>query len=109
MNYQGWQFTTIDISAYTTMHVDVWTPDTTQFGVILVNGPAGQTQGQINFNSTTTPAITKSGWIGLDIPIASFTAAGLGGTTSIYQLLFVDNVGGNNNGTFFIDNVYFWK
>ncbi len=109
MNYQGWQFTTIDISSYTMMHVDVWTPDTTQFGVILVNGPTGQTQGQINFNATTTPAITKSGWIGLDIPISSFTAAGLGGTTSIYQLLFVDNVGGNNNGTFFIDNVYFWK
>ena len=109
MNYQGWQFTTIDISSYTTMHVDVWTPDTTQFGVILVNGPTGQTQGQVNFNATTTPAITKSGWISLDIPVSSFTAGGLGATTSIYQLLFVDNVGGNNNGTFFIDNVYFWK
>ena len=42
-------------------------------------------------------------------PGSSFTAGGLGATTSIYQLLFVDNVGGNNNGTFFIDNVYFWK
>ncbi len=109
MNYQGWQFATIDITSYTTMHVDVWTPDTTQFGVILVNGPISQSQGQVIFNATTTPAITKGAWVSLDIPLSSFTGSGLQGTTSIYQLLFIDNVGGNQNGTFYIDNVYFWK
>jgi hypothetical protein len=111
MNYQGWQFTTIDASSYTHLHVDVWTPDSTKFEVQLVNGPAAQTAGQVNFDGTTTPAITTSAWISLDIPLASFLAGSpaIGGFTSIYQLLFLDNVGGNGNGTFYIDNVYFWK
>ncbi len=111
MNYQGWQFTTANLAAagYTTMHVDVWTPDTLQFAVHLVNGPAGQTEGAVPYNATTTPAIAKGSWISLDIPLTAFTSNGLGSTTSIYQLLWVDNIGGNQNGTFYIDNVYFWK
>ena len=111
MNYQGWQFTTANLAAagYTTMHVDVWTPDTLQFAVHLVNGPAGQTEGAVPYNASTTPAIAKGAWISLDIPLTSFTSNGLGATNSIYQLLWVDNIGGNQNGTFYVDNVYFWK
>ena len=91
------------------MHVDVWTPDTLQFAVHLVNGPAGQTEGAVPYNASTTPAIAKGAWISLDIPLTSFTSNGLGATNSIYQLLWVDNIGGNQNGTFYVDNVYFWK
>ena len=112
LNYAGVEFFSpgpaIDASTYTTFHVDVWTPNATKFSVQLVNnvGPS-QTVGQANFNAGSTPAITTGTWISLDIPLTSF--AGLGGTNALGQLLWLNNVGGDESGTFYIDNVYFWK
>jgi uncharacterized protein YjdB len=121
MNFVGVEFyaNAIDATAYTHLHVDVWTPDATKFGVKLVNfavvSPANpQTEGEVDLNGTTTPAISQGAWLSLDIPFTAFFAAPapgpLGGVNNLQQMIFTDNagVGGPELGTFYIDNVYFW-
>jgi hypothetical protein len=101
----------INATGYTTLHIDVWTPNGAKFSVQLVNnvGP-GQTVGQVNYDGTTTPAISTGSWVGLDIPLASFTSAGLGGVNALGQMLFLNQgVGSVPGSIFYIDNVYFWK
>ncbi len=114
VSYVGTEFyaNPIDASTYTNFHVDVWTPDATKFGVKLVNmatGGAPQTEGEVQLTGVTTPAISTGAWLSLDIPMSAFAAKGLGGSTNLQQLLFTDNFPTPERGTFFIDNVYFWK
>lgn len=107
----------IDVSAMTHLHVDVWSPDATKFGIKLVGFPAsgGAVEATVAFNGRTTfggsvPPFSQSAWLSLDIPLAglgSFPLEALG------QLLWLDNgaiaPGGDEDGTFFIDNVYFYR
>jgi len=118
LNYAGVQLASnLDVSTMTTMHVDVWTPNATQFGIQLVSFSGGATTltgaGQVAFTSST---LTKNGWVSLEIPLSSFTAAAniVGGTAAgmdlkaIGQILWLDNMNGlTEAGTFYIDNVYF--
>jgi hypothetical protein len=102
----------IDVSAYNTMHVDVWTPNANQFGVQLVSLDNGGTQGaQVNF-LPASGTIVSNQWIGLDIPLGDFTAINNGlDLTALQQLLWIDNQagGGATGGIFYIDNVYFYS
>ena len=109
LQYAGMEFLNpgphLNLSTMTHMHVDVWTPDATQFSVKLV-GFSGNTAGaefQVNYTSST---ITKGTWVSLEIPLSSFTGVTL---SSIGQLLWVDNTPNVENGTFFLDNIYFHK
>ena len=110
--YAGVEFydaNAINVGGFTALHVDLWTPDANQFGVKLVSFDAGHPEAQVNI----TPAsgtITNNGWVSLDIPLSQFTALNPNLTlTNLQQLLWIDNqVGGIQNGTFYIDNVYFW-
>ena len=107
----------IDASDMTHVHVDVWTPNATKFGLKLVSFPAagGQVERQVSFNTSTTnggttPLMSQGAWIQLDVPLALFPGLPL---DTIGQLLFLDNAavppGGNEAGTFFIDNLYFHR
>jgi hypothetical protein len=112
----------IDASAMNYFHVDVWTPDATKFGVQLVGFPSAGAGGvgsgvsrTVGFNGTATygglvPPISQGSWISLDIPLALF---GDLPRSKIGQILWLDNgaisPGGDEGGTFFIDNVYFHK
>ena len=115
LDYVGIEFynpgPTIDATGFTTLHIDVWTPNGAKFSVQLVNNVGGgQTVGQVNYDGTTTPAISTGSWVGLDIPLSSFTAAGLGGINALGQMLFLNQgVGSVPGAIFYIDNVYFWK
>jgi hypothetical protein len=101
----------INASGMTTLHFDLWTPDANKFGVKLVSTSNGADP-QVNFTAASG-AITTNGWVSLDIPLSQFTAANPALILSnLTQLLWVDNGsipgGGVENGTFYIDNVYFW-
>ena len=115
LDYVGIEFynpgPAIDATGFTTLHIDVWTPNGAKFSVQLVNNVGGgQTVGQVNLDGTTTPAISTGSWVGLDIPLSSFTAAGLGGINALGQMLFLNQgVGSVPGAIFYIDNVYFWK
>ncbi|MBW8864204.1 MAG: hypothetical protein JF609_04625, partial [Verrucomicrobia bacterium] len=100
----------IDLTGYDTMHVDVWTPNANQLGIQLVSINPTQA-GQADF-LPASGTITNFGWISLDIPISTFTSANPNiDLTDLQQMLWIDNQGGGGStgGTFYMDNVYFYK
>ena len=101
----------IDATAYSALHVDIWTPNANQLGVKLVGFNNPNQEAQFNI-ANTSGTITSNGWISLDIPLNEFTSINPALImTNLQQLLWVDNNtvgGGAVNGTFYIDNVYFW-
>jgi hypothetical protein len=97
----------IDATAMTFFHVDVWSPNPpAKFEVQLVNGAGG-----------ATPLVTKydvslatGTWVGLDIPLASFSPA-VSPRNQLNQMLLVtlDATGAPSSGVVYVDNVYFHK
>ncbi len=113
--FAGIEVTTqpIDASAMTDFHMDIWTPDPTAapaiFKIKLVDfGPDGEFGGgddsehELTFDATTTPALATGEWVSFDLPLADFT--GLTGTGAIAQMI----LSGDPN-TVYVDNVYFYR
>jgi hypothetical protein len=102
--------TTLDASAMTHFHIDVWTPDETAspgiFKVKLVDfgadggyGGGDDVEYELSFDETT---MNTGSWVSLDIPLDDFT--GLITRAHLAQLF----ISGDPN-TVFVDNVYFFK
>ncbi|CAN5624486.1 hypothetical protein BH10BAC3_BH10BAC3_30440 [soil metagenome] len=90
----------VDATNYGFLHIDVWTPNVAKpFTIRLVNFGVSNTEADV----TRTPA--QNTWVSYDIPLSEF--ATLGGKNKLSQMLFL--VAGETTGTFFIDNVYFFK
>ncbi|MDT8346506.1 MAG: carbohydrate-binding protein [Flavobacteriaceae bacterium] len=96
---------TVDASAMTHFHVDVWSADFTSFAINLVDfgadnafGGGDDTQHELTFNN-----LPQNQWVSLDIPLSDFT--GLLSTSNMAQYIFVGQP--FENTTVFIDNVYF--
>lgn len=105
LNYVGIQFLTrtIDASAMTHLHLDVYAPAGTDFKVKVVaySGDNGTYVGEaeLTFDADSTPAFRAGEWSSLDIPLASFPLAApwthlaqLVLSSSTTQLVLVDNV-----------------
>jgi hypothetical protein len=92
----------LDVTGMTTMHVDLWTANATQFSVKLVdwNGTALGAAVQVDH-----AGLSQCQWVPLEIPLSSFTAIG----PIFGQLLWADNTPVVEHGTFFLDNIYFHK
>ncbi|MFZ1614182.1 MAG: Ig-like domain-containing protein [Holophaga sp.] len=115
LKYVGIEFTgsnMINASSMTYLHLDIWTPNITDFHVKLVdfgaNGVYDQngddTAVEVAVNATTAPALTGlNQWVSLDIPMASFAAMN---KQHLAQLLFVSTTP-YGAGTVYVDNVYF--
>jgi hypothetical protein len=89
------------------LHMDVWSPNFTLFGIKLVDfGPNGAFGGgddsehQINFTD-----LPKREWVSLDIPLSDFT--GLNALNNIAQYILVGQPTGSSD--VYIDNFYFYK
>lgn len=110
LTFAGIEFTssTVDVSAMTHFHMDVWTPDPTAapsvFKVKLVDfGPDGifgtdDTEHELTFDENT---MNTGEWVGIDVPLASFT--GLTTKAHLAQMI----ISGNPN-TVYVDNIYFY-
>jgi len=78
LNFVGIVFgtRTIDATAMTHLHLDVYAPEGTVFKVKLVafNQDNGYMIGQaeLSFDAATTPAFNSGGWSSLEIPLADF-------------------------------------
>jgi hypothetical protein len=102
----------IDATTMNFFHIDLWTPDATVFKVKLVDFGANKTydtptkiddsEFELTFNATTTPALATGQWVSLDMPLSSFT--GLASRAHLAQLVL-----SSSSATVFIDNVYFHK
>jgi len=97
----------IDASLMETFHIDVWSPNATEFRIKLVDfgadavfGGGDDTEHELIY---TTPAIDT--WITYEIPLSDFT--GLMNTSHIAQLILSANPGGSS--TVYIDNVFYSK
>jgi hypothetical protein len=107
LNYVGIDFLSnpIDATQMTHLHLDVYAPAGTNFGVKPVNFPAGSTtpngQPELTFTASTVPAFTAGAWSSLEIPMSSFvfpegvTPDNIGQlvlVTTDARLVLVDNI-----------------
>ncbi|MCF8435593.1 MAG: hypothetical protein K9G57_02010 [Ignavibacteriales bacterium] len=115
LNFNGIEFSsqTIDASAMTRFHMDIWTPDPTTmpsaFKVLLVDfGANGVFDGgddvshELTFTANTNPGLKTEQWVQLDVPLSAFS--GLTTKAHLAQLV----ISGDPN-TVYVDNVYFYK
>jgi hypothetical protein len=114
LTFAGIEFTsqTIDATAMSHFHMDIWTPDATAspavFKIKLVdfgaNGVYGgdDTEHELTFNASSTPPLASNAWISFDLPFSSFT--GLITRGHLAQLI----ISGDPN-TVYVDNVYFYS
>jgi hypothetical protein len=100
---------TIDASAMTAFHADVWVPRGTTFKVKLVDfgadaafGGGDDSEHELTFDAASTPALEVRTWTALEIPLASFT--GLVNRGHIAQIILSGDV-----GTAYVGNVYFHR
>jgi Secretion system C-terminal sorting domain len=105
LNYQGVEFATpINVSGFSKLHLDVWTPNCTAFQVFLINiAPAPFVQQSV----TLTP--TLNGWNSYDIVLASSfrnptTVVDL---TKVGQMKFEAVPFGGS--IVYVDNIYFFN
>lgn len=96
----------LDVRAMTTLHVDLWTPDATSLTVKLV-GFSGSTSTGEAAVSLGSGVIKRWRWVSLDVPLASFAGVDL---AAVGQLVWVTDPSSTTaTGTFFVDNVYFYR
>jgi uncharacterized protein YjdB len=90
---------TVDATAMTHFHVDVWSPNPpANLEIQLVNDPGGAAQHIGRFQAG---AIANGSWVSLEIPLGSFTD--LTTREALRQLLFV----ASGPTVIYVDNVYF--
>lgn len=112
LNFVGIEFAsqTINASAMTHFHIDLWTPDPTElpaaFKVLLVDfGANGVFDGGDDSShelAFTRPTLVSEQWVSLDIPMSNFT--GLVNRAHLAQLVLSGDV-----PNVYIDNVYFYN
>jgi hypothetical protein len=118
LNFAGIEWTqapghasmTIDASAMTHFHMDLWVPSGTDFKVELVDfGEDGAPLGAPDFlgvfeiPNTLYPQMTTGAWMSLDIPLGEFN--GLLRRDNLGQLV----ISSSDATVAYIDNVYFYK
>ena len=95
LDYQGLQFSSsVDVSTMQNLHLDIWTTDVTALNVFLINTSPATVQ------QSYTVSPTSGGWYSVDIELSNYTNIAL---NNIGQMMFT------GSGTFYMDNLYFWK
>ena len=104
---------TVDLSNYTHIHVDVWTPIANAFGVKFQDFGADNADEYPNSDDSesevqsTTTQVSET-WVGHDFPLSAFT--GLTGTANLGQIqLLLGSATGGTQGDVYVDNIYLWK
>ncbi|WP_157893320.1 hypothetical protein [Salegentibacter sediminis] len=98
-NYQGIAIgENIDVTAFETVHIDVWSGDYSSIPFFLISSGSGEKS--VNLN------VTPNQWNSIEIPLSEFTSQDLD-ISDIFQFKF--DVGAAPGGTFYIDNLYFSK
>ena len=111
LNFVGIEFSseTVDATAMTHFHIDIWTPDPTElpnaFKILLVdfgtNGSFGGDDDSSHEIAITSPQLATEAWVSLDIPMTSF--ASLTNRANLAQMVLSGDL-----PNVFIDNVYFY-
>jgi Secretion system C-terminal sorting domain len=97
----------INATAMQYYHVDVWTPNATEFRVKLVDFGADNSfgGGDDREHQYVVPTLTQAGWNSYDVPMSAFV--GLTTRANLSQMIFsAIPVAG---ATVYVDNVYFYN
>ncbi len=101
--------TTVNASAMTHLHMDVYVYDAASFKVKLVDfgannafGGGDDSEHELALTPTTTPAVVANAWNSFDIPLTAF--AGLRARSNLAQLILVAS-----SPTVYLDNIYFFR
>ncbi len=100
---------TIDASAMTHFHIDVWGTEGSVFKVKLVDfgedgtfGGAPDHEHELTLDAASTPPYASGRWASLDIPLTAFT--GLISRGHMAQIIIA-----GDGKTIFVDNIYFHR
>jgi hypothetical protein len=104
---------TIDASAMTHLHMDVWFPTGTLLKIKLADfgpdgvynkppAPSDDSESQVAFTTGSTPPLVTGTWMGLEMPLANFT--NLASRAHLAQLVIE-----GNPSSVYVDNIYFHK
>jgi hypothetical protein len=97
---------TVDVSGMTHFHIDVWSPDHTQFSVKLVDfGPDGVFGGDDTEHQIDFPGPATGTWVSYDIPLTDFV--NMTTNENIAQYILVGQPTGTT--TIYVDNMYFYS
>lgn len=93
LNYQGIELgSSQDVTGMTTLHLDVWSSNSSALSVFLISpGPV---------ETARIISVPTSGWSSLELPLSEFAPVDL---TNVFQFKF------EGNGDIFIDNIYFHR
>jgi len=95
-NYQGIEIgEEVDASAYSFVHIDVWSADYTTIPFFIIDA-SGERPVDLEVNPEQ--------WTSIDIPLSAFTDQGIS-INKVFQFKF--DVGFSTGGTSYIDNLYF--
>ena len=103
--FAGIEFTSsvINATAMTHFHVDIWTPNATNFNIKLVDfGANGVYDGGDDREHELSFTPTLNGWNSYDIPLSNFT--NLTTRAHLAQLILV-----SSNSKVYVDNIYFYN
>ncbi len=93
----------------TNFRFDLWFPnevdETSALLMKLVNFGTSTSEGLININPSSSPAIAQGSWLSFDIPFSELESSGLTERSNIQQIV-VDLL---TSGEVYIDNIYFYK
>ncbi|MFT6383239.1 MAG: hypothetical protein ACJAQR_000050 [Bacteroidia bacterium] len=81
-----------------TLHLDVWSTSVSNLLIFPISVGSGE--------KSVTKALEVNTWNSIDIPLTDFTSQDLT-VNDLFQFKFEDPDG--NNGTIYLDNVYFYK
>lgn len=93
LNYQGLQFSSVDVTAKGKLHLDLWTPNMTEVKISIIS--AGR-------ENAVTKSLTTGEWNSVDIDLSQYTVPKL---SEIFQIKLEATTAG---GTLYVDNIYFW-
>ena len=91
LNYQGFEYSTTDVTAMEYVHLDYYTDDATALNFSVISDGKE--------NAYPIPVVTGS-WQSIDISMSEYTVADL---TQAIQFKT------EGDGTVYLDNLYFWK
>jgi hypothetical protein len=101
LNYEGVQLASpIDVSSYTTLHIDIYGAGTSAVDFRVINQAGGAGSSDLEHIANTPLTLLPGVWNSFDIALSSLTGLEL---NRIGQLMFV------GSGTIYVDNIYFTK
>lgn len=110
VEYVGIEFVSnqLNVTSMTTFHIDLWTPDSSEVRVKIVDfGADGvfgndDTEHELVFTSSSNPALVLSDWTSLELPLSAFV--GLRNRAHVAQLVI-----SGTESEIYVDNIYFHR